>query len=1002
MLVVAGAFGTFMLFVLAGLGALAFTAMLDRSIGKERALLLWAVIVVALTWFLAPDAPSSTMRSAPSEGTVEAERVDIVAIAPPARPFPQQERNPFLQHSDTRPLPPVDIEAPPWLELPFPLPPTVPGPGAAARHLLRGEMPVLAVGDGSSIPEVPAVAFSDYKVVPEDVYDWITPQGDRRRYVYIGAIGEGGTWHEEGTKGYEERKWRLATGDNQNLQVRFAQIGPEKSAETKLAPTDVVRVRRQNVSDAPATQFPSWFLRRTVDNMYGEALRRAGIADVGTTEDISALRRAARDMGEVGRTGKEDKEGWRRAAELLERALEVAAQKASDPMRVEILVELIEAYRALRDEQAILRVLAAYARAAADRAEPWLMLGQFHLERMQLPEEALGYFRQALQYDAQSASARMGEGDALTFLERHREALEAYRRAGDGLEARTRRAEAALRLGDLDLAAKEAAGALKAGADDPRALLVRAAVDYAAGRVPEARDGFTRAAVATGGTDGGGLRWRAQALYGLGLSAWRLGQGDAALAAFEACETALRYGADPQRFGDETVSPDFGRALVAAASSNPSEMRTRLEGARDQAPEAAYVEIFAGVLAARDGDDTSAIRSFERALWQSAGNGELDAWLARTHARMAQRALEAGTPPTELADSLAAAVAFAARARERMAAVDPKAAEPHLREAWIWLQAQHVTPSRRRYEQARDISAQVLQKIDREQPGAAAIRAYAHFKLGDYDDAMRDLDDVLRYVPESPPEGQESPWQAFRTWASEALAAVKKWRSLEEKVVVFEDELGRDWIKDERSGLRALLVPHPSDPERQVLHFKGEATKDGSLLEPNGDVVNPTLFRLDTFERITLRVRIPTQGAQGRAVNNVTFGIQVLRGRGGGAKLAQSPGIGIFYDKGKVALRVGGGREEAFRDGAIHRVVPEMDWPQGDADGFVEVRIERVDAEDGEMVVYLGGAELFRDVVSPFRDSRSEAVLWMGGFGSQAQPFDVQVSGISVVREKTP
>ena len=42
MIVLAGAFGTFMGYVFLGLLALPVTAMLNRALGKERALLAWS------------------------------------------------------------------------------------------------------------------------------------------------------------------------------------------------------------------------------------------------------------------------------------------------------------------------------------------------------------------------------------------------------------------------------------------------------------------------------------------------------------------------------------------------------------------------------------------------------------------------------------------------------------------------------------------------------------------------------------------------------------------------------------------------------------------------------------------------------------------------------------------------------------------------------------------------------------------------------------------------
>ena len=72
-------------------------------------------------------------------------------------------------------------------------------------------------------------------------------------------------------------------------------------------------------------------------------------------------------------------------------------------------------------------------------------------------------------------------------------------------------------------------------------------------------------------------------------------------------------------------------------------------------------------------------------------------------------------------------------------------------------------------------------------------------------------------------------------------------------------------------------------------------------------------------------------------------------------------------------------------------------WP---GDGEIEVRIEREDAEKGTMAVYLNDELVIRDQLSGFKRAKGKAVLWIGGYATTAQFFDLWVSDIRVVRRK--
>jgi hypothetical protein len=191
-----------------------------------------------------------------------------------------------------------------------------------------------------------------------------------------------------------------------------------------------------------------------------------------------------------------------------------------------------------------------------------------------------------------------------------------------------------------------------------------------------------------------------------------------------------------------------------------------------------------------------------------------------------------------------------------------------------------------------------------------------------------------------------------------------------------------------------------TETEEGRLVIKGTASKDGSVADPTVVVANKDLFGTDTFERIEIPIRIPTRDKDGNALNNVTFGVQVQKpSRAAGTSPAKTAGIGVFYDKGVLAVRAGGGQNDAFRDGEIHRLPENPAWPSGDV---LRITIVREDRKDGLLAIYLGDSPepIFSDKVSGFRESRGPAELWIGGFGNQAQPFQVEIGKIRIVRTK--
>jgi tetratricopeptide (TPR) repeat protein len=1048
-------FGTFLLFLALGLLALVVTAALDRSLGKERALLAYAIAVVAIAWLLRPQAAPLTKDRKPKDLRLEA----AVDPAAPlefrgdlfARPkLPSLDRNPFREHSDTSPLPPVDLDRPPDVPLAFPLPPTVPGVAPPARRLYRGSLPAVATGDGTKIPAIPVDGFSTYVPKPEDVFDWIL-SGDKRFYVYIVAI-DGVREGQPGFDGPKGLKWNLALSEGppnfdkdwRELQVTYASIGPEDAAQ-KLV-DDPAKARKRNVTTMRAGEKDRWFLRRTVDNIFFERLREKGNPN---PEKLASeqLREVAVEMARVGETGKEDGAGHQRAVTLLEIALKQARERpGADALTSDLLAALVDAQRALHDERALLASLAAYVRQNPRRGDGLAGIGEVMVHGLFLPEGALAFLDRAIEVDANARAAHLARGDALTLLDDHAGALKAYGAASQsraGPDASTSEAEAYLRLGRLADARRAADQALAAEAYNPRALLVKGAAQYAAGEVEGARDTFAQAATLPGEGAAGlpARRHRAEALFDLGLAEWRLGHGDAAREAFDAAEAALRSGSRRGRSGDEAVSPELGRALLSLSAGNGAEAAEALERARLEGPGISYIEMLSGVIAlgravpvARpapapgtsesapapaaptpvDVDAPAARRAFERALVLEPALFELDGWLAEARVAIAEAASAAGVPPAESAADFGAAIRFASRATARERSADPRNPDFLVREAGIRLRALHVS-ERRRFEEARTAADAVLQTIAREDRRALAIKGYANFRLGPYegdlyDESIRNLQGVLDASPTDDP---------LKRYATETLERVKKWQSLELKVVGFnETKLSTEWEQDESKGVRG-------SPDQGRLRFwdsdrsKG-AAQDGSMDEPLVRVRSEKMFDKQSFERLSVKLWLPKTDRQGQTVNNVTFGVQVQapsKEKG----LSKVAGIGLFYDKGKVAVRAGGSTEVAYRDGLVHRLTKdgqEVDWPDVEPGKAVVVEIEREDPKEGWLVVRLypegredprtgmlrdedkKAFEVFRQKFASFRQAKSPAEVWFGGYSTKSQNWDLALDDLRIVRRR--
>jgi predicted Zn-dependent protease len=1003
-MVLAGTFTTFLLFLVLGLAALAVTAALDKAIGKERALLAWAVVLLGITFLLRPAVPAvATPKTKALEFGKNVQNPTTIA-APTGDPLARDvlarsERNAFMPLSDTSPLPPEKLPEPPGVGLPFPLPPTVPGPGLASRRLLRGALPTTKVGDGSKLVDVPADVLTRYNPKPEDVFDWVM-LGGTRYYVYILDIDG----QKEGSKAFEEPrglKWNLALQEEppifpkpwKQLKVKFAAVGGEEEAKGKLG--QVKKSIRERIQVVTAEEREHWYLRRSVANLFVESCRRQGNADPAQL-GVEQLKLVAAEMAQEGAKGKEDGAGWRRAIEVLELALEKTKQSAIGNA-TDVLLPLIEAYRAVHDERAVLSALKQYtdaSRAATAVAEGSAWLGEAFLDGLGLPDAAGAFYGKALELQPANRTALVGRGDAWTLAGDHGRALKAYRdaaQAGARVEVAVREAEALLRTGAVGEARQAVDAALSASAFDPRALVTKGAVLYAAGDVQAARDAFAQASALPGEGSAGveARRHRAEALWGLGLAEWRLGHGDAAHGAFDKCDEALRTGSQRRRTADETIVPELGRALLQLSAGNLDAAGDALERAREQAPGVAYVEVLAGWLAWKQGDAARARTRFENALALAPDLHELDAWIAETRLALAQAAVQQGVSPAETKANFEAAVLFAERAAAVELAADPRSTDFAVREALTRLGSLEQI-EKKRFEAALKTAQGVLDRI-REERRCLAIKGYCNYRLGafepeKYDECLRNFQQLVDVnAPADDP---------LKLYAQDCLKRVKHWQSLEEKVVAFESKLGNDWQTSESSGVRIFV-------DQGSLHLVDAsprgATVDGGPTDPTVFARNEKLFDKASLEKLDVQVSIPSANQK----NNVTVGIAIQPP--GGKNGMKTQGLAVLWDKGKVAARIGGAVEAEWKDGEVHRVKneagAEMDWPDASG-GPVRITFERVNPADGTFAVRLNDKEILRQRVPAFKEGRGPLEFWVGGWSNQAANWDLRVDDLRIVRKK--
>ncbi len=352
-----------------------------------------------------------------------------------------------------------------------------------------------------------------------------------------------------------------------------------------------------------------------------------------------------------------------------------------------------------------------------------------------------------------------------------------------------------------------------------------------------------------------------------------------------------------------------------------------------------------------------------------------------------------GVPPADRAADFEAAVRYAERASRREVESDPKSTEFAVREALVRLRQQQLS-ERRRFEAALKTAEAILLKT-RDERRALAIKGYCNYRLGvgepsRYDECLRNFQAIVDLPA---PAGDP-----LRAYAQECLDIVKRWQALEEKAIEFSDmKLSTEWETGQSHGIRV-------NPDDGWLVFKdltrgAGAADDGSATEPSAFARTKKLVGKDSLEIVQAVVRVKT--AEG--LGNQVFGLVLQPSSQGKGGLAKGQGIGVFYNKGKIAVRLAGGNVEPYKDGELHNVTKdgaELLWPE-DKDGRgVLVEITRKNPADGEISIRVGDQEILTDRFSTFRRAKGELELWLGGWSTRAEKWDVGVDRVRVVRRK--
>lgn len=404
------------------------------------------------------------------------------------------------------------------------------------------------------------------------------------------------------------------------------------------------------------------------------------------------------------------------------------------------------------------RLIAAYPNSAAGyaaRAGTLLSLGR--------PSEALADYRAALERDPGAIVVLVGYGEALNAVGQHVEAARVLRLALriEPFDAGTRVALATAEFGlgrapaaldELDSALgldpgclpaltmltqhylsagcpdDAVAAAQRAAAARPRSAALHALLGSTldqAGRAAEAEQAFRRAVELDGGD--------ARARYGLGVVLFRQGKYDAAIEQYQA---AVAADASLAHYWN-----NLGCALLELQRDGDAARAFRQALTLDPRDALAWSNL--GSALERSGDRKGAIESYERAV-------AIEPGYARAHQRLAQAMIAAGRYADAYAHLNNAAAMVAADQRLGMANLVAR------------LLAAAPVDTLRNAAQARRIAESLVRQTQEQSFEAYDTLAMACAEAGDFDAALRAIEQALRLVEKFESETLRAELQARR------------------------------------------------------------------------------------------------------------------------------------------------------------------------------------------------------------------------------------------------
>lgn len=860
--------------------------------------------------------------------------VPDAAVATPNSVRPSLARELFSPPRDTAALPPLELVEPPRERLPMLLPPTEPGPAAAAYgKLLRRSLAPVELPDLFAQPEEPEAELEDEafldlggkgegkkpSLVPggpkpsEDRLADLTPaerevliRGYKQRYDWI-QRGPGDLWFG-----------RIVNPDRYGLETDPARAG-EALSFVRLAP-ETGREFFENIGAPPlvvarADLGAFGFAETVANELELRAKRLEGEFTRGSFEEALQLaRRAVAQRLEAPRALAIAEALYRRAA----------AYDPKDPEPRLGLARCLEA--AFRFEDAF-QVYRELLEAFPHREEIHVALAELE-ERFLLHDQAEQRLRAALAMNQGSWVSRFGLGRFLVRRGRSEEALEHLKVANQGapqapellpvrVAIRTTLGDAHFALGQLAEAEAAYRSALAADASHERAQAGLLATQFLAGKTPAAS---------------------ASPLQGAGFELL-LARGVAALgsAQYEAARDALRQAveADPLRAHLALAA----LSVLAEVTGNAEEALRFADEALERDPTLPFALFQRGRLLGLQDDYEGARAALLAALEQ-----ELD--FEDALVALGEMAFRLGRFDD------------AERYLERAVAIDGSRAEVHALRGLNLLRLGSVAAAHASFERALELA--------RGDPTGTAGLAWCLYLEGDPVEALTRLADIDEQRRNLPAEDAWRVWSKAQQKRLQDHLAKVEWRDPFSR-----KRLGNGWQTFESDGVVVSMVDG-------TVELAGQFTHEGK-----GRVYRP--YDAGEFVSFAADVFIDPNRASG------SIGIFAARERPrrDDTEVIAEASVSRHKD-GNVQLRfVRSGQAPELRD--MQQPFPTGQWVR------LELR-RSGESSEGTVTLFLDGIPLLEDLPMPaLAQAKTQLLVGLFAEGDPQRQVAVRMDNVSIV-----